>query len=232
LIHNERAPHILIAFPTEYTDRFAVAQVHPILMTSRDGGHSFLRRREPLIPGSAPQQRDGNRANFMAHGLVRGNEREYFVYATEGYGYEDPEWKRKSFVPRTRLRRFTFRVDGFVSVRFGPDGGTIVTKPFVLNGSQLELNYIAWPRPAGEIRVEIQDANGQPLKGLTLNDCKPLRGDEIDHPVTWQSGLTPGDYAGKPARLQFQFKHADLFSFRFAVGRITKNGDAEIEGDK
>ena len=65
-----------------------------------------------------------------------------------------------------------------------------------------------------------------------LNDCKPLRGDEIDHPVTWQSGLTPGDYAGKPVRLQFQLKHADLFSFRFAAGRITKNGDAEIEGDK
>ena len=79
-----------------------------------------------------------------------------------------------------RLRRFTFRVDGFVSVRSGPDGGTIVTKPFVLNGSQLELNYIAWPRPAGKIRVEIQDANGEPLKGLTLNDCKPLRGDDID----------------------------------------------------
>ena len=72
----ERAPHILIAFPTEYTDRFAVAQVHPTLMPSRDGGHSFLRRREPLIPVSAPQQRDGNRSNFMAHGLVRGNERE------------------------------------------------------------------------------------------------------------------------------------------------------------
>ena len=228
----ERAPHILIAFPTEYTDRFAVARVHPILMTSRDGGYSFLRRREPLIPCSAPRQRDGNRANYLAHGLVRGNEGEYFVYATEGYGYEEidalPEWKKKSFVPRMRLRRFTFRVDGFVSVRSGPDGGTIVTKPFVLNGSQLDLNYIAWPRPAGEIRVEIQDANGEPLKGLTLNDCKPLRGDEIDRPVTWWSGLTPGDYAGKPVRLRFQLKHADLFSFRFAAGPITKNGDNDL----
>ena len=27
---------------------------------------------------------------------------------------------------------------------------------------------------------EIQEANGEPLKGLTLNDCKPLRGDEND----------------------------------------------------
>tara|TARA_B100001123_G_scaffold262496_1_gene292336 strand:+ start:1730 stop:2386 length:657 start_codon:yes stop_codon:yes gene_type:complete len=189
-----------------------------------------------LIPISAPRQRDGNRSNFIAHGLVRGNEREYFVYATEGYSYEEsnalPEWKKKSFVPRMRLRCFTFRVDGFVSVRSRPDGGTIVTKQFVLNSSQLELNHIAWPRPAGEIRVGIPDANGEPLKGLTLNDCKPLRGDEIDHPATWQLGLTPGNYAGKPVRLQFQLKHADLFSFRFTVVRITQNGDVEIEGDR
>ena len=165
----ERAPHILIAFPTEYTDRFAVAQVHPILMTSRDGGYSFLRRREPLIPCSAPQQRDGNRANYLAHGLVRGNEGEYFVYATEGTDM------RKATRCRSGRRSHSCRGSGSgvlrsVSTDSFPsdpvrDGGTIVTKPFVLNGSQLELNYIAWPRPAGEIRVEIQDANGEPLKG-------------------------------------------------------------------
>ena len=222
----ERAPHLLIAFPTEYTDRFAVAQVHPILMASRDGGHSFVRHREPLIPGSAPQERDGNRSNFMAHGLVRGNEREYYVYATEGYGYEHsdalPEWKKESFAPRTRLRRFAFRVDGFVSVRSGPDGGTIVTKPFVFDGNELQLNFITWPRPAGAIRVEVQDANGQPLTGLTLNDCKPLRGDKIDHVVSWKSGVTPGRYAGRAVRLRFQLKHADLFSFKFSTGHITK----------
>ena len=213
----QRSPHLLLAFPTEMTNRFAVAQVHPILMTSRDGGHSFLRHREPLIQGTAPRERDGNRSNFMAHGLVRGNEREYFVYATEGYGYEEsdalPKWKKQSFAPKTRLRRFAYRVDGFVSVRSGPDGGTIVTKPFVFDGSGLKINYIAWPR--GEIRVEIQDANGQPLTGLTLKDCNPLRGDEIDHPVTWQSGVTPEQFAGKPVRLRFQLRHADLFAFQF-----------------
>ena len=222
----KRAPHLLIGFPTEYTDLFAVAQVHPILMTSRDGGHLFQRYRQPLIPGDAPRERDGNRSNFMAHGLVRGNAREYFVYATEGYGYEEtdalPKWKKKSYAPQTRIRRFAFRVDGFVSVRSGPAGGALVTKPFVFKGSGLRLNYIAWPRrigrprSTGEIRVEIQDANGQPLKGFTLKDCKPLHGDVIDHPVTWQSGLTPARFAGRPIRLRFQMRHSDLFSFRFA----------------
>jgi hypothetical protein len=222
ILPYERAPHLFVAFPTEFINLFAAAQVHPILMTSRDGGHTFLRHREPLIPGTAPQERDGNRSNFMAHGLVRGNEREYFVYATEGYGYEEsdalPEWKKRSFAPRTRLRRFVYRVDGFVSIRSGPSRGAVVTKPFVFDGGEVQINYIAWPR--GEIRVEIQDAKGQPIKGFTLNDCKPLRGDEIDHPVTWQSGLTPGHLAGTPVRLRFQLKHADLFSFRFVQGKV------------
>jgi hypothetical protein len=92
-----------------------------------------------------------------------------------------------------------------------------VTKPFVFDGDELQINYIAWPR--GEIRVEILDAKGQTLKGFTLIDCKPLRGDEIDHPVTWQSGLTPGHLAGTPVRLRFHLKHADLFSFRFVQAK-------------
>jgi hypothetical protein len=155
----------------------------------------------------------------MAHGLVRGNEREYFLYATEGYGYEDSDgvqgFKRTSR-PSGRLRRFVYRVDGFVSVRAGLAGGVILTKPLTFQGNELVLNYIAWPlRQAGEVRVEIQDADGQPLKGLTLADCVPLRGDEAAKPVIWTSAAELGNLAGKPIRLKFQILHADLFSFQF-----------------
>jgi len=123
-------------------------------MTSRDGGSSFLRHGEALIPNEAPQERDGNRGNYMAQGLIRGNEREYFVYATEGYGYEESDapaaWK-KTGTPTRRLRRFVYRVDGFVSLRSGLQGGAIVTKPFTFQGNQLVLNYIAWPVHSGAV---------------------------------------------------------------------------------
>jgi hypothetical protein len=214
----ERAPHILIAFPTELTDTFSADQVHPIFMSSRDGGATFVRRGEALIPNEAPQERDGNRGNYMARGLLRGNEREYFVYATEGYGYEDTDGItgfKKSSSPSGRLRRFVYRVDGFVSARGGLSGGAVVTKPFTFQGDQLVLNYIAWPVHPGEVQVEMQNAAGQPLKGLTLADCVPLHGDEIGKEVTWRSGVNPGAYAGQPVRLRFQLRHADLFSFQF-----------------
>jgi hypothetical protein len=215
----ERAPHILIGLATELTNIFSVDQVHPILMVSRDGGSTFRRYGDELIPNEAPQERDGNRSNYMAHGIVRGNEREYFVYATEGYGYEETDglagWKKQPSSNSIRLRRFVYRVDGFVSARAGLVGGAVVTKPFTFRGDKLVLNYIAWPIRPGEVRVEMQDVNGQPLKGLSLADCAPLRGDAIAQPVVWQSGASPRAHVGQPVRLRFALRHADLFSFQF-----------------
>ena len=114
-----------------------------------------------------------------------------------------------------RLRRFTYRVDGFVSVRAGTAGGEIVTRPLAFKGKQLVINYIAWPFRKGCVRVEVQDAEGHPLDGLALNDCVKLDGNEIEQRVTWKTGATPERYAGQPVRLRFVLKHADLFSLQF-----------------
>jgi len=200
----ERAPHILIGFPTEIGAMFLAegAATNPLFMASRDGGHSFRLWPEAVIPCEAPEHRDGNRSNYMAHGLVKGNDREYFLYATEGYKDEG-----------RRLRRFSYRVDGFVSVRAGLEGGTVVTPPLTFSGSQLVLNYIAYRR--GSVRVELQDSDGRPLEGLSLADCAELRGDVIEREVVWKTGVDPGRYAGRAVRLRFALRHADLFSFRF-----------------
>ena len=220
VIPYERAPHLLIGFPTELTNQFAVAQVQPIFMSSRDGGRTFLRYDDPLIPREAPRERDGNRSNYMASGLVRANEREFYVYATEGYGYEETDantdWKKETPEPATRLRRFVFRVDGFVSVRGGIGRGAVVTKPFTFQGDRLLINYVAWPAYSGNLLVELQTAAGRPIEGFTLADCAVLRGDEVDHAVTWESDADLSQHAGQAVRLRFLLKHADLFSFRFA----------------
>ena len=40
-------------------------------------------------------------------------------------------------------------------------------------------------------------------------------GNEIDRRVTWKSGSDVSALAGKPVRLRFSMKDADLFSFQF-----------------
>jgi hypothetical protein len=197
-----RAPHLLIGFPTRFQPKNE--QVEPVLMTSRDGWH-FRRWPEPLIPITAPQDRDGNRANYMTWGLLElpGRDGELSVYATEAY-YAGPG---------SRVRRFTFRADGFVSAHAGEKGGELQTHPLTFKGDELHLNYAV--ASGGGVRVEIQDAAGKPIPGLSLEECEPLTGDSIDRTVRWKSGADLASLAGKPIRLRFEIRNADVYAMQF-----------------
>jgi len=194
-----RAPRLFIAFPTRFQPQ--TQQVEPVFMTSRDGV-LFRRWSEELIPITAPQDRDGNRSNYMTWGLLQrpGDDRELSVYATEAY-YAGPG---------SRVRRFTFRTDGFVSVHAEGEG-TLITKPLTFAGSKLSLNIAS----KNGSRVELQDPQGKPLPGLALDDCVPITGDFIEHIAAWQSGPDLSRIAGQPVRLRLVLKDADLFAMRF-----------------
>jgi hypothetical protein len=195
-----RAPHLFIGFPTRFQPKHQ--QVEPVFMSSRDGV-LFKRWPEPLIPITAPKDRDGNRSNYMAWGLLQlpGQERELSVYATEAY-YTGSG---------SRVRRFVFRTDGFVSVRAGATGGTLLTKPLTFDGARLTLNIAS----KGATRVEVQDAGGKALPGFTLADASPIIGDFIEHTVMWKSGSDLRKLAGQPLRLKFELRDADVFAMKF-----------------
>jgi hypothetical protein len=173
-------------------------------MTSRDRV-TFHRWTDALIPTTAPKDRDGNRSNYMTWGLVTlpGNTTEYSVYATEAY-YAGPE---------SRVRRFTFRVDGFVSVHAPSGGGNVVTKPLRFRGKELVINMKT--AEAGSVRVELQSTAGAPVEGFRLDDCPAIRGDAIEHTVSWKKGPDVRTLAGTPIRAAFEVNNADLYSFRF-----------------
>ena len=195
-----RAPHLLIGFPTHYLAT-PKEQVEPDFMTSRDAV-KFRRWEEPIVPVTAPKDRDGNRSNYMANGLLQlpGKDTEISVYATEAY-YAGTG---------SRVRRFVYRMDGFVSANAGAAGGTLTTKPVTFAGSKLSLNLAS----KGGTRVELQDANGKPLPGFTSGDCTPIIGDFIDRRVSWKGGDVSA-LAGKPVRLRIELKDAALYSFQF-----------------
>ncbi len=75
------------------------------------------------------------------------------------------------------------------------------------------LNYAT--SAAGSIRVEIQDANGQAIPGYALGQSPELYGDQIDHVFQWQNGSDVSGLVGRPIRLRFVMKDADLYSLRF-----------------
>ena len=88
--------------------------------------------------------------------------------------------------PSIRLRRGALRTDGFVSVNAPYVGGEFLTKPLIFEGDKLVLNYAT--SVAGGLRVEIQDAEGQPIDGYRLSECVEIFGDEIERVVSWENG--------------------------------------------
>jgi hypothetical protein len=200
-----RAPHLLIAFPTRYLPEEG-QRVEPTLMSSRDR-ETFHRWTEAIIPESAPEDRSGNRSNYMTWGLLKlpHNDREYSVYATEAY-YTGPD---------SRVRRFTYRVDGFVSVHAQSEPGSVITKLLRFEGTSLRVNSAVMP--GGSVRVELQDSSGQAFPRYSLADCDPIAGDEIDHTVTWNGNADLSPIEAKSVRIRFKVDNADLYSFKFGT---------------
>jgi hypothetical protein len=115
--------------------------------------------------------------------------------------------------PTAHVTRYTLRLDGFSSIHAPYSGGEVRTRALIFGGKELEINYAT--SAAGSIRVELQDASGKPVQGFTLGDSQEIIGDHIARVVVWKSGSSVVALAGKPVRLRFAMKDADLYSIRF-----------------
>ena len=104
------------------------------------------------------------------------------------------------------------RLDGFVSVQAGKEGGNLTTRSFTFTGDELLINADAG---SGRLLVEVLDKEGMPIRGYTREDCDPLRGDSLRQTVTWNGRAAVSSLIGKPIRLRFFLEAAKLYSFEF-----------------
>jgi len=228
-----RAPHIFIGFPTRYVDRgwsdrmralpeleqrqyrslssprYGTVLTESLFMTSRDA-RTFKRWREALLrPGLRFKDNWTYGDNFLSWQLVEtesdidGSPRELSIYASESY------FKGTS----SRLRRYTMRIDGFVSVNASMSRGELITKPLVFEGKTLVMNLST--SAAGGAQVEVLDVSGSPIEGFTAEECPEIFGDSLAYVITWSSGRNIGELEGLPIRLRVVMRDSDLYSIRF-----------------
>jgi hypothetical protein len=190
-----RAPHFYISLPTRFIPSRG-SSTDVLFMTSRAGANSFDRlfTQAFIRPGLDPN-RWGNRSNYAACGILPTGPNEISIY----HGRSGT--------------RYSLRTDGFVSLTPASETGTVTTKPFTFTGSKLSLNLAT--SAAGSVKVELQDADGNPIPDRTLADCPDIFTDTIDHTVTWKSGPDLSALQGKPVRLKFELQEADLYSLQF-----------------
>ena len=205
------AEHIYLSFPNRYVQERIVRPNHPypgvndaLFMASRDCVN-WKRYAEAWVRPGLDHLNWTDRNNYPTWGLVETSATEWSIYISEHYRH-----------PGTppRLRRLAIRPHGFVSIHADFVGGQFVTKPLIFSGRQLRLNYST--SAAGFVQVEIQDPQGKPLAGFTLHDMNPVFGDELDAPMEWAEGGDISALIGKPVRLRFVLRDADVFAFRTA----------------
>lgn len=222
-----RAPHQLIGFPSRYVEREAwtpnydqlagaelrrkICTVHPryglsttdcVFMTSRDGtvwtryDEAFLR------PGIERVNNWVYGDGFVVPALIETPSplphapAELSLYTFENH------WR---MIP-AELRRYTMRMDGFVSRHAGYGERRLVTRPFVFEGSSLSLNFSTSAR--GYVFVTLRSPD------RPLASCE-LFGDTLDRRVPFDGDLAA--LAGREVVMELALRDADVFAFQFGV---------------
>ena len=201
-----RAPHILLAFPARFMGQRKAVSDYPVpgvsdglFMTSRDGLHFHSFEEAFLRPGR-DRSNWTQRSNYIAWGVVPTAADEISIYFTQQYEH-----------PTAHVARGVLRTDGFVSAHASAQTGELITKPLLFDGKLLVINYAT--SAAGSIRVELQTPDGKPVAGRSLSE--EIYGDEIERVATWKSDGDLSAWAGRPVRLRFVMKDADLYSLCF-----------------
>lgn len=214
-----RAPHIYVSIAARFmpgrrvitNGEAAAIGVHPdyykdcadaVLLTSR-GGYQYDRTfLEGFLRPGVGLENWVSRDNYPALNILQTGPAEMSFYVNRHYGQAS-----------AHLSRYKLRLDGLASLHAPYRGAEMTTKVLRFAGHRLELNYST--SAAGSIRVEVQQADGSPVRGFALADCREIIGDRIERDVEWIAGHDLASLAGKPVRLRFQLKDADLFAIRF-----------------
>jgi hypothetical protein len=213
---------------------FAHDPVNPTLnlrlLTSRDGDHWHRPETgRPLVDNGAVG--DGDRFTVMLTGdpPIRRGDRLYIYYramSKRHFPYQGKDTTLKG----GGLCLATLRVDGFASVEAGYDGGQVTTRPFLFDGTKVQINAKA---DFGQVEVEVLDGaaslagvtpvdgiapmNGvNPFAAFDRKQCRPVQADGLAQDVGW-SNASLASLRGKPIRLRFHLTNARLYSYRITA---------------
>ncbi len=195
------------------------------LAVSRDG-INFTRFQEPYVGLGRIGEVDGGTL-YMGLGMIRRGDDLYQYYSAlpTSHGvyaeadelhwtvYDEQSAEVLKGLPREAIMRAVQRLDGFVSVDAGPEGGELTTPVITFEGSRLQLNINC--SAMGEAWVELQDENGQPIAGFSESEAVSVDRNGVAQEVWWHNGPDVSSLAGRPIKMRIRMRSAKLFAFQF-----------------
>ncbi len=173
---------------------------YTVLAWSRDGQH-WLRDRQQnpyFQPAESPAAWD--HAHAWISSMVEVDDEVYLYYGGYKYGH-------KVFFDR-QIGLTVAVQDRYVAREAGDTPGILRTQLLTFDADELSLNVDA---AAGEVRLQIQDVQGQPFPGFAYADCQPITIDAVEAPVVCAGSLAA--LVDRPVQLEFRLTRARLFAF-------------------
>lgn len=226
VILYDRAPHILIGFPTRYCERkvwtqnneqfvsrqvkkevmkleprFGLAVTDCVFMHSRDGELWHRNNEAFMTPGYETEDNWVYGDCYPAYNLVDSDKETYYMYC---HMYDRTKNKAKD------IMRYEIRKDGFACIMSGGEEAIVVTKPLIFDGKDLHINFST--SACGYIYVDVLDADGNPL---SEKESFEIYGDNLDRTISFADDTDFGAYSGKPVRLRFRMCDAKMYSMWF-----------------
>ena len=181
--------------------RYGLAITDCLFMSSRDGKKWQRWDEAFILPGPEREYNWVYGDCYPALGMIETESdlphapRELSLYAF------DRHW---SGLP-AQLRRYTIRIDGFVSYRATYKSCTIVLKPFIFAGRSLSVNFAT--SAAGYVRIKLSGQEKELHSG-------ELFGDSLDRTVVFEEGEV-AVLAGRPVTMEITMSDTDIYSFKF-----------------
>jgi hypothetical protein len=161
-------------------------------------------RGQAFLPLGPPGSWDDGMIVGISGPFILGDEMRFYY---GGWDIDHAETNGTAAIGMATLRR-----DGFVSIEPEGKSGSLLTKPFRLEGDRLVLNADAG---SGKVLVEVIRPNGRPIRGFAAGDRRPITSDGLDQEVTWTSGRTLAELHGKRVALRFRLEGgAKLYAFQ------------------
>ncbi|MBL8817201.1 MAG: hypothetical protein JNL58_14335 [Planctomyces sp.] len=218
-----RAPHIYLAVAARFfegrqvltTEQATAIGVDPkyfgdtsdaVLMSTRGGSRYDRTFMEGFLrPGIGPENWV-SRTNYPALNLLQTSPVELSLYVNQNYAQ-----------PTAHVRRYSLRLDGFSSLHAGAAEGIMSSRILHFTGDRLSINFST--SAGGGVKIELQDPDGTPYPGFSLDDCREQIGNEIDRTVLWNGRSDLSAVQGKSVRMKIVLRDADLYSFQFASNK-------------
>ncbi len=174
---------------------------YTVLAWSADG-ENWRRDTEPFLDRN-PEPATWDRAHAWADEQVIHGDTVFIYYGGYRLGHKGERFTTRQIgLARLKLDRYA----GFAAT--GSHRASLRGPVRTWQAGALTLNADM----RGDLRVALCESSGKFVPGFSFEECRPVRGDAIDHPVSWISG-DPATLAGREIQPVFQWTDGTLFAF-------------------